>query len=104
MIEERHQRRSLAIAYAIIARLESQPEAVIKIALGNISVLRDHVSGGAVRFVDDWERLLAQRNLPAIRDVLDDRSEYGSEMRTATPFAGVLTDEEYLDALQAARV
>lgn len=104
MVEARHLRRSLAIARAIGEHLPLSPDSVIAHGIANLPLLRDHVSGGATRYVDDWERLLVHRDVEAIQAVLSDETSYGSEMRTSTPFAGVLSDDEYLLALRAARL
>lgn len=97
--DARQLRRSLAVHRRIAQKLAAERDAVIGVALSRLPQIRAHTSGGALQYADDWERLLTTRDIEGILKMFSDETFYGSDMRTMSPFAGVLSENEYLEAL-----
>jgi hypothetical protein len=88
---QRIDRRSLALHRAISMKLLAQPE-LIEIARENLdrwSLAR----GRSQPYWDAWREIL-NRPLPEILDLLHEESERMTDLRQATPFAGVLEPAE----------
>lgn len=98
----RDERRSLWLAYVVAGRLATEPDQTIKDALDQLSKMRPHARGQAKRRLDEWERLL-HRPVDQILSALTDRSLRGRELRQNSPFAGALTEDQRLRALEAWR-
>jgi len=54
------------------------------------------------RYADQWEEVL-RRPLPEIRDVLSEDSEWASDLRQNSPFAGMLSEAERRKILATVR-
>ena len=91
--------RSIALHRMVGRKLVADPDAAIGSALSLLPLVRAHASGGALQYADEWERLLTARDIHGILGVFADRTSYGSDMRTMSPFAGVLSENEYLESL-----
>lgn len=84
-------RRSLALAHAVVQKLES----------GNIEKGLEHVRSVNRRWLErdpstlhnEWARILLG-DWPSIRAVLLDDSERGAQLRQNSPFCGILTPQE----------
>lgn len=83
-------RRSLAMAQRIVARIDEHPE------------LLEHVQGVLRRWTElgrdtaEWEALL-QRPWSEVREILLDASEEGARLRQSDPFCGILSSQERLE-------
>ena len=96
----RDQRRSLWLSHAIAGKLVADPQGVLDQARTNLANLHQvHRRGQAARWLDEWDRILASP-VEDILYVLTSRSPRSRELRQNSPFAGVLTDEERLTALE----
>ncbi|BBZ67652.1 hypothetical protein MINS_30810 [Mycolicibacterium insubricum] len=69
----------------------------------NIARLRADVRGQPhLANLDDWQRLVSTKDVPALRRVLTGVDRHSIEMREVTPMGGILTDEERQQALRNA--
>jgi len=83
-------RRSLALAQAIVAKIDANPMPGVHLALSNITRwCADH----DVPCYLEWREIL-QRPWPEVRATLLDDTEEGRRLRQSNPFAGVLTPHE----------
>lgn len=98
----RDQRRSLWLAYAVAAQLVEDPERAVATARANLIRMRQSARGQAIRWLDEWERLL-DGPVEDVLDSLTSRSPKGRELRQNSPFAGLLTQDERTRALNAWR-
>ncbi|MEZ5282121.1 MAG: helix-turn-helix domain-containing protein [Acidimicrobiales bacterium] len=98
----RDERRSLWLAYVVAGRIATEPERTIGDALRHIDKMRPNARGQAKKWLDEWTRLL-NGPVDRILAALTDRSLRGRELRQNSPFAGALTEEQRLKALEAWR-
>lgn len=88
---QRIDRRSLALHRAIAEKLRADP-ALIKIVHDNLD--RWSTTGSRSQpYWDAWRDIL-NRPLPEILHLIVEESERMTELRQATPFAGILEPEE----------
>lgn len=88
----REDRRSLALHRAIAAKLEADPVNVLDKARTNLRVMRDRHAHARV-LLNEWKMIL-DRTVEEIVEVLLDPGTRARELRHVTPFAGVLSAEE----------
>lgn len=98
----RDQQRSLWLAYATAGRIVADPDAARAIALHELDRMDDIARGQARAWLVEWRRLLAGP-LPLLLDALTDRSLRGRELRQNSPFAGLLSQGEREQVLEAWR-
>jgi excisionase family DNA binding protein len=98
----RDERRSLWLAYVVAGTIAADPDRTIGDALGNLHKMRPNARGQAKKWLDEWERIL-NGSVDQILAALTDRSLRGRELRQNSPFAGALTDDQRLTALEAWR-
>ncbi len=91
--------RDYEIHVVVVEKLRKDPEAVIRRALEN---LRRWQSPGAVPAYTEWERVL-KRGRAAVESALLDPGALGQRLRSSSPFYGVLTARERMQALDRAR-
>ncbi|HWK26251.1 MAG TPA: hypothetical protein VNS09_06810 [Solirubrobacter sp.] len=99
--EDRHdraRRRALAYHRALAGGLR---RAVVDEARHRIWEWREDGRIDA-RYADQWEEVL-RRPLPEIRDVLSEDSEWASDLRQNSPFAGMLSEAERRKILATVR-
>lgn len=100
----RRQRRSLALAAATAAAIESDPGAARSLASKNLRRMTAAVGDNtARRWLDAWAEVI-EGPVEEIRDTLLDPSQHGDDMRQMTPFAGLLSEEERRSVLAAVDV
>ncbi|MGK5679932.1 helix-turn-helix domain-containing protein [Actinoplanes sp. URMC 104] len=91
---------------AIAARLIARPAAVLAAAESNLRRLRRlHPAGQEWEWLDRWEALL-EGEPAAVLDALTSPARHAVKLRSASPFAGVLSERErraVLDALAESR-
>ena len=98
----REQRRSLWLAYAVAGRIVEHPEHAVAVARANLERLRGSVRGEALRWLDEWQRLLDGPIEELLRTLIDP-SPQSRELRQNSPFAGVLSPSERERVLNAWR-
>jgi excisionase family DNA binding protein len=97
------QLRSLWMHRAVAGRLARDPERVLARAYRNLDRLqRVHPTGMSAALLARWRRLLDE-GPEAVMRALVDESPDADELRQNSPFAGVLTSNERLAILRAAR-
>jgi transcriptional regulator with XRE-family HTH domain len=91
--------RTLEYHRLIAKKLEGNPEHVLKVARRNLdSLRRNDRAGHTMPYLDAWESLLDSSTEELTRVLLSTDS-VARDLRQASPFSGVLSDEERLDAL-----
>jgi excisionase family DNA binding protein len=96
-------RRSLAYGLLLSAKLVADPEVVLAKARANLKVMRTALDdGSADPWLDRWEQLL-DGPLEPILHVLTSLDEEHVALRHMAPFAGLLTEEERLQIIDATR-
>ncbi len=98
----RDQQRSLWLAYAVAGKIVADPEHARALARRNLARMRPTTRGEARRWLDLWERLL-EGPIDRLLGELTARSTKGRELRQNAPFAGLLSDEERRQVLDAWR-
>ena len=96
----RDQRRSLWLTYAIAGRVVADPATVLETAKRNLEGMRKSARGRAQSWLNEWERLL-NGPIPALLGVMTNRSPSGRDLRQNSPFAGILSEEERANVLEA---
>lgn len=99
-------RREERVAYelhrVIAKKLLEDPMPVLSVVDGNLAKMRKKVHGRlAEQWLDDWGKVTHCSVDDTVRLLLD-TSEYAIEMRQNGPFAGVLNQEERLQAIERA--
>ncbi len=94
------QRRSLWLSHAVAGEIAADPDRARRIALENLTQLRSRARGQAVRWLDEWERLL-RGSLVRLLTELTSPSPKGRELRQNNPFAGLLDEEDRAQVLAA---
>jgi len=91
--------RTLEMHRAIATKIESDPESVRELARRNLKVLRAaDIAGNSEPYLDAWEDLISG---PVARlvTVMTSTDQAARDLRQASPFAGVLNDEERLEVI-----
>ncbi len=92
-------RRSLEISLAVARELDRNPNAVLVKGLTNIARWRDQV--GTHPHLQEWEKVI-RRGPRAVRAVLTRLDHRSRQLRSSSPFAGVLSEEVRLEAIARA--
>ena len=82
---------SLALHRAIAERLSQNPSYVLSIARNN---LQRWLSRNAEPAWREWQEILENSTPTTICEILSQDTEEGQRLRSATPFAGVLSESE----------
>jgi transcriptional regulator with XRE-family HTH domain len=91
--------RTLEYHRLIAEKLESNPQRVLEVARRNLDALRrNDRNGNSMPYFDAWQSLLDGSSEDLTRVLLSTDS-VARDLRQASPFSGVLSDEERLDAL-----
>lgn len=99
----RDQVRLLLLAHAIAGHVVADPEETRALARKNLRMMRESSArGAALVWVREWERLLGGP-LTDLLAALTSPSPRSRELRQNNPFAGVLSEAERRQVLQAAR-
>lgn len=101
-MERREDRVSFELHRAIARKLIDAPDAVRSVIPSGVERIRGHVRGPLVNaWLDEW-LALSTGPLGPLVDVLLGTDEHAVEMRQNTPFLGVLTQQERLEAIRRA--
>jgi excisionase family DNA binding protein len=103
----RDQLRSLWISHAVAGKLVADPDEVIERARRNLTKLqRTHTRGQGARWLAEWEHIV-NGPIEGVLDALTSTSPRARELRQNSPFAGLLSEDEraqVLDAFRASRL
>ena len=87
--------RSRALHRAVAAKIRARPRLMRKVEENLERWIRVERESGSVSVgLLEWKELLQTRPLGEILDLISQESEEADRMRHATPFCGVLTEEE----------
>lgn len=99
----RDQRRSVWIGHAAAGKLVADPEVALDLARRNLSELQQtHARGQGARWLAEWERIL-DGPLEGVLETLTSTSPRARELRQNSPFAGLLSERERTQVLDAFR-
>jgi len=84
--------RSLAMHCKIAQRISANPE-LLEVAKDNLSRWRAKSADQVPGYMKEWQDIL-QRPWPEIAELITSMSEEATRLRSSSPFAGILTDEE----------
>ena len=91
--------RALEMHRKIADRLRADPDGVLEIAAQNLETQRAaDLEGTSSPYFDAWE-LLLYAPVDALVGVMTSMDQIARDLRQASPFAGVLTEEERLDVI-----
>ena len=97
----REQLETLWLHRAVAGRLVRDPRAVLAAAAINLRRLRRmHPEGRAWEWLDRWDAVLEQ-GAEAVLEALTSSAAYAVELRTTSPFAGILPEHERRAVLAA---
>lgn len=94
-------RKSLWLHTAVAGKVARDPQAAIRRAQGNLARMAQ-VHGAGVPWLRRWRRLLDAGPEQVLRVLVADTPE-SRELRQNSPFAGILTERERLQALRGFR-
>ena len=104
VLERREDRVTLELHREVAKILIEHPSLVLEMAAANIRLLRTRVRGeSALAWVNEWELLVNNGRLGPIIDVALGIDERSIDMRQTSPFGGVLTQQQRLDAITRAQ-
>ncbi len=92
-------RRSLELSLAVARELDRNPDAVLEKGLTNIDRWRDQ--SGAHPHLQEWETIIRQGS-DAVRAMLTGFDHHSRQLRSSSPFAGVLNEDVRLEAVRQA--
>jgi hypothetical protein len=84
---------TLALHRALAEKLRSDTEAVLAQARRNIAFVREHGDGRSESYTATWEALVGGP-IEDLADVMVSLSQESRDLRQASVFAGVMSDEE----------
>lgn len=96
------QERSLWIAYAVAGHIVNDPSNALLLARKNLEAMRQSSRGQARIWLDEWETLV-NGPLAELLSTLTSRSPKARELRQNSPFAGLITEGQRLQILEAWR-
>ncbi|WP_104162816.1 hypothetical protein [Cryobacterium sp. N22] len=98
----REERVTMELHVAVARKLRADPVAVLAVVPSNLDRLRERLTSPIGQsWVSRWEELLAGPVEGLISGMLED-SELGRNLRQNSPFAGVLTQEQRIAAIDRA--
>lgn len=92
-------RRSLEVSLAVARELDRNPEAVLNRGLTNIARWRSEF--GTHPHLQEWETII-QQGPDAVHAMLTGLDHRSRQLRSSSPFTGVLPEEVRLDAVRRA--
>ena len=93
--------QSLWLHRAVAGKVVQNPAAILAAGAINLRRLRRlHPEGQAWEWLDRWEIVLDE-GAEALLDALTSSAEYAVELRRSSPFAGILTEKERRQVLDA---
>lgn len=103
-LDRREDRVALELHKAIAKKLIDDPQRTLATVPANLRRLEKRVQGEAMHLVlQRWEQLTSSQTIGPLIDAMLGDSSFSRTMRQTSPFAGVLTEEERLDAIHKAQ-
>jgi excisionase family DNA binding protein len=97
----RDQLKELWLHRAVAGKVVQSPAPLLAAAAINLRRLRRmHPEGRAWEWLDRWEAVIDD-GVDAVLDVLTSSAQYAIELRTTSPFAGILTEAERRAVLES---
>lgn len=93
-LERREQRLGLELHRTIAGKLIADPDAVLDAGRARLDRLRPTLRGGAISWLDEWARLIDDRDLGGLVTVMLGTSPHDIDLRSVSPFTGLLSAEE----------
>ena len=91
-------RRSLALHRLAVEKIRNNP-ALFEVVRDNLAKMRQETNQNTKSYLDEWENHL-KSGLETVLSVAEEDSYHARCLRQASPFAGVLTEEERLTFLK----
>lgn len=95
----------LALAYhrALAVKLRAAPEAVVRTARENLArwLASGSFDSGTSASLREWLSILERSTPEELLALITAETDEGQRLRQSSPFAGVLTDEERLEIMDA---
>lgn len=103
-LERREDRVALELHRLVAAKLVMNPDQVLSVVPENIESMRTRVQGNSAQInLDRWEQLASAPTLGSLIDQMLSTDAISIAMRQASPFMGVLTQEEREQAINRAK-
>ncbi len=103
-LERREHRLGLELHRSIAMKLVADPEIVLESARSRLDAVRAGLRGGAVAWLDEWSELINERDIGGLIAVMLGTTQHDIDMRSVTPFTGLLSPDERNDVLARASV
>lgn len=84
--------RSLAMHCKMVQKITRDPS-LLKKAKANLSRWSTKIDGPIPRYLMEWQEIL-EKPWPAIAEIMTSMSEDATRLRSSSPFAGILNEEE----------
>lgn len=94
--------RSLAMHILIADKIRHDPSLLSRVK-ATLQRWRGLVSGSSLPYLEEWDAILDQ-GVEATLATAEDPSEHATSLRQASPFTGILSEEERLDFLRTWRM
>lgn len=101
-LDRREQRLGRELHRKVAGHLIDDPRRILDLARERIPLLRTSVRGGAVSWVDEWERLIDQEDIGRLVDTFLGVDQHDIDMRSVSPFDNLLNDNERREVLTRA--
>lgn len=101
-LERREHRLGLELHRSIAVKLVADPEAVLESGRGRLGPIRAGLRGGALTWLDRWGGLIADSDIGGLIVVMLGTSQHDIDMRSVSPFTGLLTSDERSEVLARA--
>lgn len=103
-LDRREDRVALELHKAVAKKLIDDPQGILATVPANLRRLEQRVQGDSMHLVlQRWEQLTSSQTIGPLIDAMLGDSNLSRTMRQTSPFAGVLTEEERLDAIYKAQ-
>lgn len=93
-LERREQRLGLELHRSIAIKLVADPESVLESARARLGSMRPSLKGGTLEWLDQWALLIEDRDIGGLIAVMLGTTQHDIDMRSISPFTGLLSSEE----------
>jgi len=93
-LERREQRLGLELHRTIAGKLIADPETVLAAGRARLDRMRATLRGGAVEWLEEWARMIEDHDLAGLVGVMLGVSQRDLDLRSVSPFTGLLSPEE----------